>query len=267
MTSVRLRGHPTSFHQPWPLRKLVARRDAFFARSALIVAPHADDETLGCGGTIIRKLAAGARVQVVYMTDSAGLDDGPQLKATRRKEALLACATLGISESDVHFLDFPDGKLSACIAPAAQRLSEILGRFGPEQVFMPYRHDGHADHEASHRAAFDACRDWGAGVAIHEYVVWGLYHWPWYSLPLTRAYARKVLLTNTLKYALGLRVAADYARAFSVEIASVRAQKLQALQSHDSQMTSLSGVGNGEFMTVHLGDHETFRHTRLPRHG
>lgn len=262
---VRLKGHPTSFHRPWPLRKLIPEGDPFFARSALVVAPHADDETLGCGGTIIRKLAAGARVHVAYMTDNAGLDRDPQLSTRRRQEALLACAKLGIAESNVHFLDFPDGGLSACVSRAKERVSELLGSLHPEQVYMPYRHDGHADHEASHRAAFDACRESGARVAIYEYVVWGLYHWPWYSLPLTRDYARKVLATNTVKYALGLRVAAGYARAVSVEIASVRAQKLQALHSHDSQMGPLSGVGKGEFMRVHLCDHETFRHTRLPR--
>jgi LmbE family N-acetylglucosaminyl deacetylase len=264
MTRLRLKGHPTSFHKPWPLRRLVPEQDPFFARSALVVAPHADDETLGCGGTLIRKLARGARVQVAYMTDSGGLDADPQLKTTRRKEALSACAELGISEPNVHFLDFPDGELSGCVGPAKQRLAEIVGSFRPEQVFMPYLRDGHADHEASHRAAFDACSDCGFRVAIYEYVVWGLYHWPWYSLPITRDYARKALATNTLKYALGLRVAADYSRAVSVEVASVRAQKLQALQCHDSQMGPLSGVGKGEFMRVHLSDHETFRHTQLP---
>ena len=264
MTRVSLKGYPTSFHGRWPLREVIPPHDPFFARSALIVSPHADDETLGCGGTIIRKRAAAARVQIAYMTDSGGLDNDRKLKAIRREEALQACAKLGVQASDVHFLDFADGGLSSSIAAAKQRLNQILHSFRPEQVYMPYRRDGHSDHEATFNAAFAACREWGAPVTIYEYVVWGLYHWPWYSLPLTRDYARRALATNTLKSALGLRLAVAYSRAVSVEVASVRTPKVEALHSHDSQMAALGGVGKGEFMRVHLSDYETFRRTRLP---
>jgi hypothetical protein len=45
------------------------RDDLSLRRSAVVFAPHPDDETLGCGGTIVRKIRAGARVRLVVMTD------------------------------------------------------------------------------------------------------------------------------------------------------------------------------------------------------
>ena len=80
----------------------VARDDtrAGFARSCLVVAPHPDDETLGCGGSIAARAANGQRVVVAILTDGeaaatmrASAPD--ELAALRREEALLAASRLG----------------------------------------------------------------------------------------------------------------------------------------------------------------------------
>lgn len=100
----------------WKARDMTA---AASERSCLVLAPHPDDETLGCGGVIMQKLAAGARVEVVVATDGGAshLDDPARktsrqdLVAMREQETRLACAELGLAAEHVSFLGFPDGAL------------------------------------------------------------------------------------------------------------------------------------------------------------
>ena len=92
------------------------------ARSLMDFAPHKDDETLCCGGTIAAATSAGSTVHVVYLTDG-GQAGGTQLSAplaeVRRQEAVNACAVLGVPEKQVLFLGFPDGYLSGHQEPRA----------------------------------------------------------------------------------------------------------------------------------------------------
>jgi len=87
----------------------------------LIFAPHPDDETLGCGGTIQKAVAQGKTVKVVFVTngDSFGNDyemthsskenpKGIDLGYLRQKEALEATAILGLAKENVIFLGYPD---------------------------------------------------------------------------------------------------------------------------------------------------------------
>lgn len=95
-------------------------------QTILVVSPHPDDESLCCGGQIVRALGAGARVYIVWVTsgdgfelDSALLDRTfrPRVAATERlgrrrmNEAAAAAATLGVPASHLTFLGYPDGAL------------------------------------------------------------------------------------------------------------------------------------------------------------
>ena len=73
--------------------------DEQIARPVVVLAPHPDDETLGCGGLIALKRSLGAPVRVIFMTDGAGSHSGvdrPALTATRKEEASAACNVLGV---------------------------------------------------------------------------------------------------------------------------------------------------------------------------
>ena len=98
----------------------------------LIVAPHPDDELLGCGGLISRALAAGAEVRVVVMTNGDGaplalifgqkdLPLGPaaylKLGRKRQQETLAAMQTLGLPPDHVYFLSYPNMGLLALWKP------------------------------------------------------------------------------------------------------------------------------------------------------
>ena len=74
-------------------------------RSAVVFSPHFDDETLGCGGTILKKKRAGADVKIVFMTDGSKshrhLISENELKAIRASEGLAASSSLGLSACDI----------------------------------------------------------------------------------------------------------------------------------------------------------------------
>ena len=144
------------------------------AGKVAVLAPHPDDDVIGCGGTLHKHRLAGDPVTVIYLTDGARGDDvdGPpstELAATRRKEAEEAAGLLGIE--NLVFLGYPDGELSA-VKGAAERLAGELEAAGPEAVFLPFLLDEHPDHVATDRIFAAALRRWGEGVTVYAYEVW-----------------------------------------------------------------------------------------------
>jgi LmbE family N-acetylglucosaminyl deacetylase len=114
-------------------------------RSALVLAPHPDDETLGCGLTIRLKTRAGSPVRVVVAAD--GGDE------RRRDECREACRRLGVAEGDVRFLGFADGRLGREQAGLDQALLDTARGFDAADVFAPCAIDNHPDHRALAGAA------------------------------------------------------------------------------------------------------------------
>ena len=116
----------------------------------LVVAPHMDDETIGCGGTILRHRRAGAPVTIVYMTD--GARGNPQMQRDealieiRKAEARRAAEILGGCE--LVFLDLPERELTSDAATATL-LAEQVERIRPAVVYVPWSLDGHPDHIAT----------------------------------------------------------------------------------------------------------------------
>ncbi len=146
--ALRLRSRPIV---PAPLGRCV------------ILAPHQDDEALGCAGLIRAHHAAGLSVDVIYLTDGAGSHPGhPLLPPTeiariRRAEATHAMRLLGLATSSLHFLDAPDGTL-AHLSPSAttalaQRLAATLATLSPITLCLPCRDDGSSEHVATFQIA------------------------------------------------------------------------------------------------------------------
>jgi LmbE family N-acetylglucosaminyl deacetylase len=142
----------------------------------LVVAPHADDETLGCGGLIAAQVRAGRSVTVVYLTDSAGSPPGvPALARQRRAEAESALAVLGVEPARTAWLDLPDGTLDR-LPPEARRqavgrLAALIRELGPGEVLAPYRAGGSTEHTAAWALTRDALAAGGGGRLL-EYPVW-----------------------------------------------------------------------------------------------
>ena len=136
----------------------------------LVFAPHQDDETLGCGGTLALLRKNGCKVKVVFVTDGAGAGTLPEgASEIRRKEATAALSVFGID--DLIFLDEPDGSFRNS-PQFEQKIVALLQQFRPDWLFLPSILDYHRDHLAIGKAIFNCWyRCHNAGRAFF-YEVW-----------------------------------------------------------------------------------------------
>lgn len=129
-------------------------------KNILIVAPHCDDEVLGCGGIMAKYARKGHNIFVVIITN--GHLGAPELfkkEGTEqvRAEALEAHHILGVKET--HFLDFPAPRLDSI---ASYKLSIALSKIIKDHVitdmYIPHRGDIHKDHRITYECALVAAR-------------------------------------------------------------------------------------------------------------
>lgn len=244
--------------------------------SVLVFAPHADDETLGCGGTIARLRAAGSRVRIIVMTDGSQshghLMPADDLVALRRTEALEAAALLGVAAEDVLFLDYPDQELGRYREGVIDDVKVLLEKTNPQSCFVPYHGDDHTDHKATNRIVRTAVHQLGHASEIYGYPIWFWMRWPW--VPIWEGWSRRTLrgIRNTYFAFDGFHPWRDFDHA--VSIAGLQAQKHAALAAHSTQMVApdgnpqwptLPGVGRGHFLTCFFQSHEVFHRYDLKR--
>jgi LmbE family N-acetylglucosaminyl deacetylase len=117
-----------------------------------VVAPHPDDDVLGCGGTMIRATNAGALVDVVVVTRGRPPLFDEDFVAQVRDETLASHAHMGVNHT--HFLDFPAAALDQVPRAALnQALAAVLEAVEPELLFVPFVGDIHLDHQIVFNAA------------------------------------------------------------------------------------------------------------------
>lgn len=139
------------------------------ARRALVIAPHPDDETLGCGGTLAR-LAPTCDIHVVLVTNGDGGGGlPPETSAIRKQEMAAAVRTLGIANEVLH-LDEPDGRFEDTSA-FRQALAAIVQRLQPDWVFLPWLGDSHPDHSRISHASSAVLRRSGVERVLY-YETW-----------------------------------------------------------------------------------------------
>ncbi len=126
----------------------------------LVIAPHADDEVLGCGGTIHKHYESGDEVHVIIASNAS--IGAPELYSQSsiievRQEALAAHKILGIKNTI--FLDLPAPRLDTFPEyQIANCFSSIINEIKPEILYLPHRGDIHKDHMAVFNAALVAVR-------------------------------------------------------------------------------------------------------------
>jgi LmbE family N-acetylglucosaminyl deacetylase len=226
-------------------------------RSALVLAPHADDETIACGATIARKVAAGSPVHVVVAAD--GHD------ALRRAECREACRRLGLDDQDVTFLGLPDGALGENPEALDAQLLSILDAFRPDDVFAPSGIDAHPDH----RSLAAAVERLGPGALRHSrifgYPVWFWNRWAWVDRATPRWRQTAQLIWRPLADAATVRTRI-------VRTAPFAEVKLYALDAHRSQVDEkFAGPGqkalDPEWLAMFLGSEELFFRVQEPSGG
>lgn len=148
--------------------------------AVLILAPHPDDESLGCGGLIARAAEAGRPCAVAMMTDGGGSHPGSRawprqrLGMMRRQEAIAALATLGQDPARTAFLGLPDQAVP-CAGPgfedAVGTVLHLARTHGCDTIAASWAADPHGDHVAVAAIARAAARR--AGLRLLSYPVWG----------------------------------------------------------------------------------------------
>lgn len=192
---------------------------------ALILAPHADDETLGCGGLIAELCERGRPPVVLVVTDGTGSHPGSRLwpaerlRTLRESEALQAVAALGMQAWDIGFMRLRDAAApqegpafeAACAVIAAR-----VRRHGCDTLLAPWLLDPHCDHEAVQKMARQVAH--GLGIRLLSYPVWG-----W-------------LIAPDANLAVETPV-----RGFRLDVGRHLERKRQAIRLHASQYSDLIG--------------------------
>ena len=172
------------------------------AGRALILAPHPDDESLGCGGLIAACCQRGCSPFVVILTDGAASHPGSsnyppdRLRALRAQEARRAVATLGLAPDNLAFFNYPDAGLSTG-AEVSARVARLAQERGCSVILAPWLHDPHCDHEAAAIIARDAARL--ANCRLLSYPVWGWLLPPDQQLPVNKVDGYKLLIPSHLQ--------------------------------------------------------------------
>jgi LmbE family N-acetylglucosaminyl deacetylase len=125
----------------------------------LVLAPHPDDEVLGCSRLMQRVSGSGGALVIVWLTDGGGshgplpADEHENLVRRRQAEARAGVQALGVVPQALHFLDYPDGYLAEHIAAAGSAVAAICRRHGIHTVAVTDKNDGHPDHRAAYAIA------------------------------------------------------------------------------------------------------------------
>jgi LmbE family N-acetylglucosaminyl deacetylase len=170
--------------------------DQIQAKKVLVLAPHPDDDSFGCGGSIRKMATNGSEVTVAYFCDGSGgipevtsvnqIFRNKELAETRKKEAKATVGILGISEQV--FFGYKDGELSKGKA-VIKAVSDLIKRVKPDIIFVPSFIDNHPDHRAVNDILINFLDKNVAHFEIWAYEVW------------TPIYANRIVLINDEKEA------------------------------------------------------------------
>ena len=112
----------------------------------MVISPHPDDESIGCGGTIVKHVAEGDTVHVELLTSGEKGGHGQceaETAAIREEEAIAAAKILGIS--NIEFYRQPDGGLRAN-RTLARQLGQRIKDWQPQAIYVPHSAEQHPDH-------------------------------------------------------------------------------------------------------------------------
>lgn len=127
----------------------------------LVVAPHPDDELLGCGGTLLRRVAEGGTLAWLLMT-AITQEAGWTAEQIQQRAAEIDRVREGLRIDPHHLyaLGFPTTELDHIqMSVLVKRISQVFSDFKPDEVLLPYPSDVHSDHRITFEAAC-ACTKW-----------------------------------------------------------------------------------------------------------
>lgn len=202
--------------------------------TVLAVAAHADDEVLGCGGTLARHAAEGDRVHVLFLADGVGSRSGVSTADIGRREDAARAAHEILGVSNAVFLGLPDNRLDGlALLDVVQPLEKILSEISPRIVYTHHFGDLNVDHRVAHQAVLTACRP-QPGQEVRE------------------IYAFEIM--SSTEWAAPC--AAPFLPSYYVDISTYLPQKLRALEKYAEEMRAAPhsrSVEHVEYLARHRG--------------
>jgi LmbE family N-acetylglucosaminyl deacetylase len=129
------------------------------AGRTLVIAPHPDDEMLGCGGTLLRRKAEGGAVGWLIVTGMSQQAGWPAERVLQRDSEIEKVAAL-MGFDEVFNLRLPSTRLDELpMADVVSAFSSVFKAFAPDEIMAPHRGDVHSDHRVT-ADAVAACTKW-----------------------------------------------------------------------------------------------------------
>ncbi len=194
--------------------------------SLLVIAPHPDDESFGCGALI----AQHPNTHIVVVTDGGASSPSAnitakELAAIRKEETLNAAKILGVESSHVLFLNYPDNAIRSQQEDIAKDLSALICKIKPTLITAPFHWDKHQDH----RTISQAVQSIETNATRLYYPLW---FWPKYAL--------KLLWSN------------DSFKTYRLNAKHTLEIKEQAIRAHASQFKNVTGSKEWDTLDPHI---------------
>lgn len=141
-------------------------------KRVLVIAPHPDDEILGCGGTLCKHVDEGDLVHIVYLTngEKGGLTDEETTSRQRTEEAKKVVAKLGAA--NYYFMNLGDSNININNV-TIKFLRSIINKNEIDLIYVPHINDSHLDHFTANIILANTLAHWvDKNIAVCAYEIW-----------------------------------------------------------------------------------------------
>ena len=184
------------------------------SKKILVVAVHPDDETLGCGGTLLRHKELGDEIHWLICT-SMKEEDGFSLARIEQRDREIAAVSKMYGFDSVHTLELSTMKVDQYgMKHIVELISDVLIDVEPDVVYLPFKGDVHSDHKIISSAVYSCTK---------------VFRYP---------YIRSIYMMETLsetEYAISLKEDSFIPNVF-VDVTSYMNKKLDILNIYESEM-------------------------------
>lgn len=125
----------------------------------LVIVAHADDEALGCAGTIAKHIDNGDSVNVIFMTDGVSSRNIKSQQHEIERKSAMDSAMKVLSIEHYQCFNFPDNQMdSVPLLEVTKVIETVIEKVKPSIIYTHFSHDLNIDHQITHQAVMTACR-------------------------------------------------------------------------------------------------------------
>ncbi len=126
--------------------------------NVLIIAVHPDDETLGCGGTLLKHKASGDKIHWLISTEMKKKDGFSEDIIERREKEICKVSELYDFDS-LHNLGLPTMRVDEfSMSKLVSMFSTVINKVKPDLIYLPFKNDVHSDHRKIFEAAYSCTK-------------------------------------------------------------------------------------------------------------